>query len=161
MILGIVLLMGLCTFVGIKYFPWEPKMNLSGLKKMWYSEGDGGWSYGYHYDLKEKEGTYLLTFEQSFPDPYKKEKNLTADEVKKLEEVIYNGAFSQRNGFEKDNTDVLDGSSWSLNIRYQDGEQISAHGYESYPDDFWKKIPLLTSCLEEFLKNTEKEPMEE
>ena len=88
MILGIVLLMGLCTFVGIKYFPWEPKMNLSGLKKMWYSEGDGGWSYWYHYDLKEKEGTYLLTFEQSFPDPYKKEKNLTADEVKKLEEVI-------------------------------------------------------------------------
>ena len=150
-VISLVVLCGIWCFFWFRCFTWEPQMNASWLKSFWFSEGDGWWSYGYHYTLREKEWNYSLVYEQIAPEQYTREKNLTVEEVKKLEDELYRWQFSEWNGFEKDNPDVLDGSSWSLNIRYHDGQEVRAHGYESYPDDFWNKTSHLTSFLNELL----------
>ena len=153
-IIGIILLVVVLGILGFQYLPWIHKNNTSWLKNLRYSQGDWGWSYGYHYDIKFKNGIYLLTFEQTFPESDKKEKNLTSDEVQQIETILVKGDFAQRNGFDENDTNVMDGSSWSLHYTYKDWEEIKAHGYESYPHDF-SKISMLTSYLDELLQNEE------
>ena len=51
------------------------------------------------------------------------------------------------NGFSKSDPDVLDGSSFSLDIELSDGKKIYAHGCNAYPKNYHEFMELIDEAV--------------
>ena len=139
----------LLVIVGICWWYLQERKTFEGdITRLYFSEGDGGRSYGYHYTLKkQKDEKILLQYEQSFPEEETKEKELTEAQLQELTKKVNTSEVLSWDGFNKDNTNVLDGSSRSLDITYENGDEMRAHGYERYPRNFYEQKSIIVSAL--------------
>lgn len=127
----------------------------------YFSEWDGGRSYGYNYELKkQKDGKITLQYEKSFPEKEEQSVEITEEQLKEFTEKINNSEILSRDGFDKVDTNVLDGSSWTIHIVYENKEEIKAHGYESYPRRFSENTKIIISAFSAFLSDHSKETLE-
>lgn len=59
--------------------------------------------------------------------------------LKNIENILNKYNVSSWNNFNKSNKYVMDGNSFSINIKMQDGKKISAQGYEKWPK-YYKQV---------------------
>ncbi len=62
--------------------------------------------------------------------------DFTDEQVEKLKNILIDNDVGKWNGFDKNNKMVLDGNSFSLFIRFVNGEDISAYGYMMWPSNY-------------------------
>ncbi len=56
--------------------------------------------------------------------------------LKRLEELLNEHRVDKWNGFDKNNKRVLDGDSFSLSIRMENGKELDARGYAVWPKNY-------------------------
>jgi hypothetical protein len=66
----------------------------------------------------------------------KNEKDIDKNTIKKIENVLNKYDVIKWNGFNQNDKNVLDGNSFSVNIKYNDNKTIEAHGYMMYPKNY-------------------------
>lgn len=122
----------LCVIIGPK------KVKISELKHFTFSYTSGYAMNAYtRYELDYKDNKYEVKVkpygvaEEAAQTVYVDE-----DFVKKLETVLDKYNVGSWNGFNKNDKNVLDGDSFSLNATFKDNTIISAHGYMSWPKNY-------------------------
>ncbi len=65
-----------------------------------------------------------------------------------LSSAISDNHLETWDGFSESNDNVLDGYSFGLNVAYDDDRELSAGGYEMYPDNYEKVHDELVEILE-------------
>ena len=71
--------------------------------------------------------------------------------LKEIMELINKYEIEKWDGFNQYDPDVLDGTSFSLKIKYRDGRVIYARGENSFPEhyhDFYNEFNLLINIIE-------------
>ena len=56
--------------------------------------------------------------------------------LRKLDEIVERNNVKKWNGFSLSNKQVLDGHGFSLTIKMENGEYLSAHSYMAWPDNY-------------------------
>ena len=62
------------------------------------------------------------------------------NKMKELEDIFNKYNVSSWNGFEEDDKDVLDGSSFGFSVYMENGHNIIASGYASFPDNYYDVV---------------------
>ena len=71
--------------------------------------------------------------------------NNTLSEIKK---IVEDNAIQKWDGFQKKGENVSDGYSFSLKIKYSDGDELTASGYMKYPKNYDNGHKALTDYLD-------------
>ena len=79
-------------------------------------------------------------FEYSKGEKVVKKEILNEEKLTKLEDILNKYNVSSWNGFEKDNNDVLDGKSFGFSVYMENGHNIIASGYASFPDNYYDVV---------------------
>lgn len=101
------------------------------------------YSTGYHinafvvYEIDLIDGKYILKVKPTdLPDEDTKEIEISKDLVKKIETKLNEYNVINWNGFRKTNNMVLDGDSFSINIKYSGDKRVDASGYMMWPKNY-------------------------
>ena len=79
-------------------------------------------------------------FKYSKGEKVVKKEILNEEKLTKLEDILNKYNVSNWNGFEKDNNDVLDGKSFGFSVYMENGHNIIASGYASFPDNYYDVV---------------------
>lgn len=112
------------------------------------SEGGGMNRFsGFGYEVAETEdGKVRFLFNEGHPD----EKEFALDDhsvFDSLQAIIQNHKMYNWTGHYQPEIEVLDGTSWSLYVRYASRKSISAGGYMAGPDGYWLAFNDVIECL--------------
>ena len=99
-------------------------------------EYGGGWSTTYSYEIKQKDDKYVFTYKETLKDADVIIKYVSKKNMKKLSDLIDKYEIDKWNGFDKSQDNIYDGSYFSLNVKYNNGDVINAHGYMMTPDNY-------------------------
>jgi len=89
------------------------------------------------YEIKLEESKYIASYKpDGIEDEEKYVKEITKEDVLRLEEILTNCEIYKWNGFHESDPDVLDGHDFSIYYRREDKVSISASGYERYPEGY-------------------------
>lgn len=66
------------------------------------------------------------------------DKNIDASLLEELSFIINTNNLERWDGFSKDDPHVLDGYSFNMLVKYDDGRTLEASGYEKYPENYDK-----------------------
>ena len=97
----------------------------------------GGSSTDQIYDYKfyqDEEGTHLTAELNCGWE--KLEVDVDAEIMDQLEEIVYTHRMEDWNGFDKTDSLIMDGESFSLCICFMDGTMITAHGGNAFPKGY-------------------------
>lgn len=113
------------------------------------SEGGGMNRFsGFRYNVKETEdGKVHFLFNEGYPD----EKEFTLDDhsvFDSLQVMVQKYKMYNWSGHYQPEFDIMDGTSWSLYVRYASRKTISAGGYMAGPDGYWFAIDEIRACLD-------------
>ena len=121
-----------------------------------------GYSVGYAmyanelFELENKEGKYYAKVKlQGIPDEQASTVEVNEEFEQKLEEIIKQFEVKKWDGFNKSNKMVLDGNSFSLSIRMEDDNSISASGYMMYPEHYREVREELDNIFNELINGEE------
>lgn len=84
---------------------------------------------------REESGTHLYA-EELFSGGRIVDTTIEGDALEQLGELAGTYRVDRWNGFDKSNSRVMDGSSFSLDVTLADGGTISAHGNNSFPENY-------------------------
>ena len=92
---------------------------------------------GETYEAALKDGTVTVRIRLDGVDDEDAEE-FTTDEsfLRKLDEIVERNNVKKWNGFSLSNKNVLDGHGFSLSIKMENGEYLSAHSYMAWPDNY-------------------------
>lgn len=109
---------------------------------------------GYHmnasveYEIDLVNEKYIVKVKPTdLPEEDKKEYELSKDQIKEIENKLNEYHVSRWNGFNKSNKYVLDGDSFSFNIRMNNDETIEASGYMMWPTNYREVKNYLDNTL--------------
>ena len=112
------------------------------------------YSTGYHmnasvsYEINLVDGKYILKVKPTdIPEEETKEFELSKDKVIEIENKLNEYHVSRWNGFHKVDKYVLDGNSFSLNIRMENSKNIEASGYMMWPVNYREVRNYLDNTL--------------
>ena len=93
---------------------------------------------GYHYSLKmNKDGSYTAEYKPSgVPDEQALRKQVVFDFAESLSQLMRDMKINRWNGFDKSNRMVMDGTGFSLDVRFTNGKELRAHGYMKWPKGY-------------------------
>ena len=137
----VIVMLVLFLFTGCK-----KKIN-SEVVKFSYNYGSYNGGY-YEYSITKEDGKVKYKARGMNGVSLNKNKEISPSYLKKLSEVIEKNGIVIWNGFNKSDNGVLDGYGFSLNVEYENGEKITAHGYMDYPSGYRKGHEALTKFLE-------------
>ena len=66
------------------------------------------------------------------------DKDIDASILEELSLVINTNKLERWEGFSKEDPQVLDGYSFNMSVKYDDGRTLEASGYEKYPENYDK-----------------------
>ena len=114
---------------------------VDGLNEFTFTFGPMDIAYGdalYSAVLDEDTGTVTLRYKESgLPEEDTREKTADESVLQALEEILRQNGADRWDGFRGDDSWVMDGSGFSLDLSTADGVRISARGREYYPENFW------------------------
>lgn len=89
------------------------------------------------YSLTLENGEYVATMKPAHvPEEEMLTFVVTKDFVEELEAFLVENEVGKWNGFDKSNTNVMDGDGFELYINTQDGTSLRAHGYMATPKNY-------------------------
>jgi len=134
--LTIVAIIVFTTLVVIKTTKKDKPIN--GLTYMHFTYTTGYHMYAYTiYDIEYKDGKYIASIKPTdIPDEEKKEVELSNEVVTNIEKKLTEYNVSRWDGFNENDKYVLDGDSFSFNLKYDNDKNISAHGYMRWPENY-------------------------
>ena len=139
-LLLIVIVTTACVLLAL--FSIKKRVVINDIKRLSYSNSGG-------MDINSGSSYEIICNDKCIANiklPYEiKKTNIEVDDktMKEIIETLNNNDVSSWDGFDKDDKNVLDGSSFSFSVETKKGEKISAHGYMRYP----KNYGLVTSKL--------------
>ena len=86
---------------------------------------------------------------------------LDADEVQAVLALPTQADFSLWDGFRQTASDVLDGDSFSLTLRFADGTEIAAFGSNAYPESYPAGYAAIRNCFDPIIKRHRLLPWDE
>ena len=95
--------------------------------------GLGGYC-SYNIELKDEKVWYhseCLGTQESLVD-----KEIDKSKLEELKGIINESKVYKWDGFNKSNSNVMDGSGFTLAVHYANDESISAHGYMRFPSNY-------------------------
>ncbi len=126
-----------------------------------YNGSIGGDSYRYEVDARD--GSVIFSHERmDIPEYGKMSMELPADFLEKLDKLYLDNHLAEWDGYSKYNSDVLDGSGFSISIIFADGKSINAKGSNCVPEgyaDFKKAMTELFKDMTEKLLEEGREKM--
>jgi len=111
-------------------------VKIGAILRFYMSGSNGSEMYsGYHYSLKmNKDGSYTAEYKPSgVPDEQALTKQVDYDFAESLSQLMRDMKINRWNGFDKHNKMVMDGTGFSLDVRFTNGKEIRAHGYMKWP----------------------------
>ena len=100
------------------------------------------------YDLDYKDGKYIVNIKPTdIPDEEAKEYEISEETVKQIEKKLMEYDVTKWDGFKKSNQYVLDGDSFSFNMKYEEDKSINASGYMMWPDNYREVRSYLDEVL--------------
>jgi len=107
----------------------------------------------YSYEVIRNEETGEMTVNYSLNCGYETY-TLPADAemMQALAELIDNHSLQKWDGFSETNSWVLDGSGFSLNVRFEDGDGITASGSNSFPNGYSDASSAIDELFQHYLK---------
>ena len=116
----------------------------------WYTTGNMVNS-DVSYDLEYKNGAYRATIKpDGVQDNKAVKKKVDTEFADSLKAILEKYKVGKWNGFNKTNSMVMDGNSFTLDISMDEGD-ISAHGYMSWPSgyaDFKEEVITLFESIQ-------------
>jgi hypothetical protein len=89
------------------------------------------------YTIELIDGKYVVTVKPyGEPDENIRTTELSKEKIKELEKTLTNLKVAGWNGFNESDKYVLDGDSFSFSLKYGDNEEVSAHGYMRWPENY-------------------------
>ncbi|MBQ3418891.1 MAG: hypothetical protein IJH31_02010 [Erysipelotrichaceae bacterium] len=135
--MGVILIM-------LTFFGCGNKINETDLDYFYYSYDGSIGGNNYSYELKDGVLKYF-----AMDKDYRNLEMQVDDKLfKELKELYIEYKVYNWNGFDKYNKYVLDGEGFSLNINFEDGERLRAHGSNSFPNNYFE----FQSKLDEIMK---------
>jgi len=132
-VIGIILIIGvLFLLTGCK-----KQEDYSGDIKL-FKFGYGSYFPGYTtYEIVKNDEKYELTIQRiNDPETETINKNINKKYVDEISKVLSEYDVYKWDGFNKTDKNVMDGSSFSLDVTYDNDKSISAHGYMKYPKNY-------------------------
>lgn len=112
------------------------------------------YSTGYHinanvfYEIDLIDGKYILKVKPTdISEEETQEFELSKDKIQEIINKLNEYHVSRWNGFHKSDRNVLDGDSFSLNIRINQDESIEASGYMMWPNNYREVKTYLDTTL--------------
>lgn len=106
------------------------------------------------YAVDEKEGKYIAAIKPNeIPDDDEKEIEIDENILNKIVEILNKYDVSSWNDFHENDTNVLDGDSFSFYLRTNDKETINASGYMRYPKNYLNVKKELDSIFNDLYNN--------
>ena len=134
--------------------------NESGVTDLYYSYDGTIGGNNYHFRVtKEKDGRVVFRCEYLEHRDYDEmEREVAPDILDRLTAIYKECRLAEWDGFRKYNEYVMDGDGFSLSISFADGQNMSAHGSNAYPEryrEFSEKLhglldPIAAEVLEEY-----------
>lgn len=117
-----------------------------------YTYGNGRDSF-VQYVVLEGGGVYAASVKsQNDSADQRAEFEITPEAVKRLESFLNENKVGKWDGFNKSNKMVLDGYSFSLYIKTENGTSVEAHGYMRYPSNYKEVRQGLDGLFEELYR---------
>ena len=150
-IIGVLVLIIIVLFI-LFYKNKKNVNNIEDIKQLHFS-----YSTGYHHNASIDyeivcDSECKLYFKDdgvSYED--RKEYKIDKDILKEIEDKLNEYEVINWNNYNKSSQDVLDGNSFSINIKYKDDESISAHGYESWPKNYREVRSYLDNTFSKYI----------
>ena len=90
------------------------------------------------YTLEYRNDKYIATVKPyGISNEESREIVVKEDFVKEVEDILNKYEVGSWDGFNKSDKYVLDGDSFSFSASFKDGKSISAHGYMSWPKNYY------------------------
>ena len=112
------------------------------------------YSTGYHmnasvsYEINLIDGKYMLKVKPTdISEEETQEFELSKDKIQEIINKLNEYHVSRWNGFNKSDKYVLDGNSFSLNIRMKNNNTIEASGYMMWPNNYYEVKTYLDTTL--------------
>lgn len=81
------------------------------------------------------------------------EKEIDKSYLEELAKIINDNEIYKWNGFDKSDKNILDGSSFTLEVNYSNGKTLKAHGYMKYPKNYNEGHKVLSDFLEQIIED--------
>lgn len=137
LIMIIIILVLLVIIIGICLIKRRNKVEIKDIKSMYFSYSNGYMiNSNVYYELNCKENKCIATIK---PNQMSEENKLEVEVDKKtvheIIKVLKENEIEKWNGFDKSNKNVLDGDSFTFQLKTNDNE-IYAHGYMKWPKNY-------------------------
>lgn len=139
----------------------KAKENTSGISYFDYSFDGSIGGNNYSYIVKKNNDTFIFSF-NSMLYRYLEitELQISKDIIDQLNDACLKYKIAEWDGYSRYNKYVLDGESFSLYIKFNDGKSISASGHNAFPSnysEFCNSIDLIFKPLkDEIIKSSPK-----
>lgn len=133
-----------------------PKLNekkIENITHLYFTYTSGYAAYAYTtYTLDCTDKCILKVKPQGVPDEETIEVEIPKEKVLEIESKLNEYHVSRWNGFNKTDKYVLDGDSFSFNIDFNEKDEINAHGYMMWPDNYSNVKSYLINEFNEYIK---------
>ena len=135
-IIGLLILVIIIIIVILK--PFKKKINISDISSLHFSYSTGYAMYSsVIYDINYQNDKYILKIKPNeIPDEETKEFELDENQIDEIINILSRYNVSNWNGFDKVDKNVLDGNSFTFKLKTKKGEEIYAHGYMKWPNNY-------------------------
>ena len=131
------IIFGICLFITIIILVmtniFNYKTEIKSISSFYYSTS-GGMDPNSYKRYEYKDGR--ITYENGYNSNVAKNRKVDKMFEEKLITILKEENIIKWNGFNKNDKDVLDGSGFNLDIKYNDNEYIKASGYMIYPKNY-------------------------
>ena len=125
--------------------------NNSNINYFYYYEGS--FSGAYEYEIKKTKDKFIFKAIGLNGRKLNVEKEINENDLNKLETIINDNKIYKWNNFNEKDNQILDGSSFTLKINYENGKKIEANGYMKYPKNYDQSSKKLQEYLQELSKS--------
>lgn len=114
------------------------KVEISSIKSFKYFYSNGyAINANTEYTLEYKDNNYIVTIKPNgVPEEDKKEFEVDKEFASKIEEIFKKYDVGYWNGFDKIDSRVLDGDSFSFSVTFENEDEIYASGYMVWPKNY-------------------------
>ena len=153
-ILGVLLLLIVIAIVIVLLLiPRIKEKKIENISRIYFTYTSGYAMYSYAtYELKCTDKCTLKAKQVGVPDEEAIEVEIPKEKMSVIEAKLNEYHVSRWNGFSKTDKYVLDGDSFSLNIDYNDKDEVRAHGYMMWPNNYSDVKSYLVNTFNDYIK---------
>ena len=104
------------------------------------------------YEVKCENECILKIKPNNVSKIFTKTYTISDDDINKLIEIINTNKVYEWDGYNKSDRLVMDGNSFSFNLKTKEGTEIDAHGYMKWPKNYQKVRGEFNSLFDKYIK---------